>query len=74
MSAYETVRRLIDEHWQGAPVAAVQRYRDSDQRGWYGDLAGAAELAEADAPVSDEQVRTVSAQRFRRQARDIVLR
>jgi hypothetical protein len=53
-SADETVRRLIDEHWQAAAVAAVHRYRETDPQGWADYLAGAEELAEADAPVSDE--------------------
>ena len=54
VSADETVRRLIDEHWQAAAVASVQRYRDSDPLGWSDYLAGAAELSAADAPISDE--------------------
>lgn len=53
-SADETVRRLVDEHWQAAAVAAVRRYRESDPQGWAGYLAGAAELAEAEAPIGDE--------------------
>lgn len=53
-SADETVRRLVDEHWQVAAVAAVHRYSESDQQGWADYLAGADELAEADAPISDE--------------------
>jgi hypothetical protein len=54
VSADETVRRLIDEHWRGAAIAAVHRYRESDPRGWSDYLAEADELAGADAPVSDE--------------------
>lgn len=53
-SADETVRRLIDEHWQAAAVAAVHRYRESDPQGWSDYIAEADELAAADAPVSDE--------------------
>ncbi|MGH3096882.1 MAG: hypothetical protein ACRDMV_12905 [Streptosporangiales bacterium] len=53
-SADETVRRLIDEHWQAAAVAAVHRYRESDPEGWSEYLAEAAELASADAPIGDE--------------------
>lgn len=53
-SADETVRRLIDEHWQNTAVAAVRRYKESDQQGWADYLAGAEELANADAPISDE--------------------
>jgi hypothetical protein len=52
-SADETIRRLIDEHWRAAAVAAVQRYRESDPQGWSDYLAEAGELAGADAPVSD---------------------
>jgi len=53
-SADETVRRLVDEHWQVAAVAAVHRYSESDPQGWADYLAGADKLAEADAPISDE--------------------
>jgi hypothetical protein len=52
-SADETVRRLIDEHWRAAAVAAVHRYRESEPQGWSEYLAEADELAAADAPVSD---------------------
>jgi hypothetical protein len=54
VSADETVRRLIDEHWRAAAIAAVHRYRESDPRGWADYLAEADELAGADAPISDE--------------------
>lgn len=54
VSADETVRRLIDEHWRSAAVAAVHRYRESDPRGWSDSLAEADELAGADAPIVDE--------------------
>lgn len=53
-SADETVRRLIDEHWRSAAVAAVYRYRESDPQGWSDYLAEADELAAADAPIGDE--------------------
>lgn len=53
-SADETVRRLLDEHWQAAAIAAVHRYREADPQGWANYLAEADELAEADAPISDE--------------------
>jgi hypothetical protein len=53
-SADETVRRLIDEHWQVATVAAVHRYRESDPQGWSDYLAEADQLADADAPIGDE--------------------
>ncbi|HUL99576.1 MAG TPA: hypothetical protein VLU24_09235 [Mycobacterium sp.] len=53
-SADETVRRLIDEHWQAKAVAAVRQYRETDPRGWAQYLAEAEELASADAPITDE--------------------
>lgn len=52
-SADETIRRLVDEHWQTAAVAAVYWYRDSDPDGWARYLAAADELSNADAPISD---------------------
>lgn len=54
VSADETVRRLIDEHWRAAAIAAVQEYRETDPQGWSDYLAEAAELAGADAPPVDE--------------------
>jgi hypothetical protein len=54
VSADETIRRLIDEHWQAAAIAAVRRYRESDPQGWSDFIAEADELAGADAPISDE--------------------
>ncbi|MDQ2708241.1 MAG: hypothetical protein M3Z25_11635 [Actinomycetota bacterium] len=56
VSADEAVRRLIDEHWRSAAVAAVHRYRESDPQGWSDYLAEADELAAADAPINDEWV------------------
>jgi len=53
-SADETVRRLIDEHWRAAAVAAVHRYQESDPKGWAGYLAEADELSAADAPIGDD--------------------
>lgn len=53
-SADETVRRLVDEHWQAAAIAAVRRYRESDPQGWSDYLAQAEESSSADAPISDE--------------------
>lgn len=53
-SADETLRRLIDEHWRAAAIAAVQRYRESDPHGWADYIGEADELALADAPISDE--------------------
>lgn len=54
VSADETVRRLVDEHWRSAAVAAVQRYREADPRGWADYLAEAEALAGADAPLADD--------------------
>jgi hypothetical protein len=53
-SADETIRRLIDEHWQAAAVAAVQRYRESDPHGWLEYVTEADDLSGADAPIGDE--------------------
>lgn len=52
-TADETVRRLIDDHWQAAAVAAVHRYRESDPKGWSDYTARADELACADTPIGD---------------------
>ncbi len=54
VSADETIRRLIEEHWQAAAIAAVQRYRESDPLGWSDYVAEANELAGADAQITDE--------------------
>jgi hypothetical protein len=53
-SADETVRRLIDEHWQAKAVAAVRRYQETDPQGWADYLAEAEEFGDADAPITDE--------------------
>ena len=53
-SADETVRRLIDEHWQATAIAAVRRYRESDPQGWLDYLAEAEDSTGVDAPVTDE--------------------
>lgn len=53
-SADETVRRLIDEHWRAAAVAAVHHYRDTDPQGWEDYLADADHLSSGDAPIGDE--------------------
>ena len=53
-SADETIRRLLDEHWEAAALDAVRRYRATDPKGWADYLAEADELAEADAPISDD--------------------
>jgi hypothetical protein len=53
-SADETVRRLIDEHWQAKAVAAVRQYRETDPQGWAEYLAEADEFARVDTPIADE--------------------
>lgn len=53
-SADETIRRLLDEHWEAAALAAVERYRTQDPQGWADYLAQADGLSAADAPVTDE--------------------
>jgi hypothetical protein len=53
-SADETVRRLIDEHWQARAVAAVHHHRETNPQGWAQYLAQADEMADAEAPVTDE--------------------
>jgi hypothetical protein len=54
VSAEETIRRLIDEHWQNKAVAAVRRYREEDPQGWADYVAEADALTAADAPITDE--------------------
>lgn len=53
-SVDETIRRLLDEHWEAAALAAVRRYRATDPEGWAEYLAEADQLAEADAPIGDD--------------------
>jgi hypothetical protein len=53
-SADETVRRLIDEHWQAKAIAAVRTYREADPQGWADYLAEADEFGGAEAPIADE--------------------
>ncbi len=53
ITADETVRLLIDEHWRAAAVAAVRRFREADPAGWTGYLAEADALAGADAGITD---------------------
>lgn len=53
-SADETIRRLIDEHWQAAAIAAVRNYRENDPRGWADYVAEAEESTGADAPITDQ--------------------
>jgi len=53
-SADETIRRLLDEHWEAAALTAVERYRRENPQGWSQYLAEAEGLAVADAPITDE--------------------
>ena len=53
-SADEAIRRLLDEHWESAALAAVERYRMENPQGWADYLAEADELSAADAPITDE--------------------
>jgi hypothetical protein len=55
-SADETVRRLVEEHWQAAAVAAVRRYRESDPQGWVDYVAAAEASSSADAAISDQWI------------------
>jgi hypothetical protein len=52
-SADETVRRLLDQHWEAAAIAVVDEYRKDDPEGWAEYLASADRLSHGDAPVSD---------------------
>lgn len=52
-SADETIRRLLDQHWETAAVAAMERYRKEDPQGWADYLASADRLSAGDAPISD---------------------
>jgi hypothetical protein len=52
-SADETVRRLLDEHWEMRAIAAVEAFARDDPEGWETYLADAAATAAADAPVVD---------------------
>lgn len=56
-SADETIRRLLDEHWEAAALAAVERYRADDPQGWAQYLAESEDAAGADAPITDEWIR-----------------
>lgn len=54
VSADETIRRLLDEHWEAAALVAVERYRTQNPQGWADYLTEAEELSAADAPITDE--------------------
>lgn len=53
-SADETIRRLLDEHWERSALAAVEEYRAENPQGWADYLDEAEGLAETDAPITDE--------------------
>lgn len=52
-SANETIRRLLDEHWEAAALKAVAEYRRDNPENWARYVAEAEELALADAPIID---------------------
>ncbi|WP_322780111.1 hypothetical protein [Frankia sp. Cas4] len=52
-SADETVRRLLDEHWQLKAVATMDRFRAQDPEGWAEYLAEGEEWSAVDAPVTE---------------------
>ncbi|MGB3184609.1 MAG: hypothetical protein WBG36_00225 [Ornithinimicrobium sp.] len=54
VSANDAIQRLLDEHWEAAALAAVERYRGDDPQGWANYLAEAEALSAADAPLTDE--------------------
>jgi len=49
-SADETVRRLLDEHWQHKAVTAMDRFRAEDPDGWAEYLAEAERWSLAEGP------------------------
>ncbi len=53
VSADETVRRLLDEHWQRKAVAAMDRFRAQDPDGWAEYLAEEEEWSAVDASVAE---------------------
>lgn len=54
ISAEETIRRLLEEHWEHKAIEAMRQYRAEHPDGWVEYLAGAEEWAAAEAPVVDE--------------------
>ncbi|MEH1012537.1 hypothetical protein V6U90_05360 [Micromonospora sp. CPCC 206060] len=52
-SADETVRRLLDEHWQAKAVAAMDHFRAEDPNGWAEYLAEADDWQTSEAPATD---------------------
>ena len=56
VSADETVRRLLGEHFQHQAILAMDRYREEDPEGWQEYLAGAERLAHSEAGIADPWV------------------
>lgn len=54
ISANDAIQRLLEEHWEAAALAAVERYRAENPPGWAAYVAEAEDLSAADAPVADE--------------------
>lgn len=52
-SADETIRRLIDEHWRAAAVAAVRLSQETDPQGWEDYLTEAREWESVQAPTAE---------------------
>lgn len=53
-SADETIRRLLDEHWRAAAVAAVRRSYENDPDSWSAYRAESEAWEAVEAPVLDE--------------------
>lgn len=52
-SADETIRRLLDAHWQAKAIAAMDRFRAEDPEGWAEYLAEADQGQSLEAPVAE---------------------
>lgn len=53
-SADETIRRLLEEHWERAALAGVEQYRTDNPQGWAEYLGEADDMVAADAPITDD--------------------
>lgn len=53
VSADETIRRLLAEHWQMNAVAALDAYRERDPEGWAEYVAESDQEDRASAPAAD---------------------
>ena len=49
----ETLRRLLDEHWEAKAIAVMDHFRATDPQGWAEYLAEAAALDAASAAPVD---------------------